>query len=478
MANYSGNSSNYATTVYIINATDPIAGGLAGYDNLPNIDLEDRKTYLKKYKGTIFHGSGDPSGTESIDFDVNSIDNVLYLNTITGSFWKVSDISTPTWTNITKNVVLNVEDIQINDTAVSTTAYGFFNHNVIDTRLDALNQDNKIANIKMNNIQFDSADGYSYNQLHNVDSEMQVNADIEQESENTDGYFGVQNFGSDTGDELTKYWKWDESSASWIIEDKDGTQLTLNFKSLYINNIEVIEDIADYIIYNQDLFDAVFNQGVELSTSTIDTTGTYDGTNNGLAFSVDKNDVNFIYLKSGTYILDNIVSIRKQNVKILCSAGATIQIDENIINGVGNMVIDADTGEVPFEIGSTPESFHIDTLFDVSADNTELILNIDGSDGIITNLIDNNTTGSADNCIYDIKLKNITLDNSIVKLNSNINNIVKIIATTNNGVIASTRVDDANQSIIEGIYENDFAGSNLIVNNMNNKTLQIGTGIF
>jgi len=270
MANYTGNKT-WETEIYIIDPLDPIAAGVNGEDSKPNVDLQNRFSYIKKFKGTLVQGNGLPSGSEGLVGDVDVTTSTLYMDLLSGNFHKPTDSSFSSWTNVTANVILNIQGIKINNNGNdnSYSSFDFNNEITGEKRMDFFNQNDKIVNIQAGNIQFESAEGYSLRKLYVSDSELQLLTDISQESENANAQFGTKVIVTPgTGGSNNSYLKWNETRQVFELVDENGDELGINISQLIQQNV-ASNPLLDIVITNQTEFNDIFNTAAAGGTTTI-----------------------------------------------------------------------------------------------------------------------------------------------------------------------------------------------------------------
>jgi len=208
MTTYNGDSSTYNSGIYIFENADLVLGGLAGTSNVPIKELADNSSYIKKYKGKIILGSGEPDSTGGADLtgiviDSDSQDNILYMDETTGSFWKPADAGITSWTNIYKSAVLNVKGIKINN-AGDESDYFEFSYNGSTNTLELKDEDGNYGDVRVGKVTFDTVDGSSLSISRIADDEILLLFDITQTSENSDGFYSVKRLEDISGVTITQ----------------------------------------------------------------------------------------------------------------------------------------------------------------------------------------------------------------------------------------------------------------------------------
>ena len=401
MALYTGNKT-WEAFVYIIQTTDKIEFGVDGADSKPNVDLENRSTNLKKTKATIYISSGIPETGNPFNFalDTDTTNNTYYFNIDNGGFYKAnfSGGTISSWENIQSNLKLNIPEININ--SGDENFFSNLHYNVLNERIDVLNQNDELISLKLKNIEFDTLDAFNKTLLKVSDSELLLKANIEQESENGDGSLTVKNYtGSGTGSEDNMSVTYDNSKERWTINSN------LSILDIELENSKS-NFYSDFFVTNQTQFDEAF------SGTTIDSTYPYRN----------------IVIKPGDYNLSQLVEIDVDNFSIVMQSGAKI-IFQNSLCG--------------FSILNARE-------------NISLTLNIDGDNQSITDLLDIGNTNYSN--INLILLENINADNIINSSSSNSKNKISIVnygEQSNN--IVTNNISGIKNSFITGTY---IVGSN------------------
>lgn len=192
MGNYNGDET-YSPSIYIFEDTDLVLGGLNGTSNVPIKQLANNTSYLKKFTGSFLHGTIEPTASTLTGFnlDANSINNILYLNTVDGSIWKLTSISPVTWVNTYKTATLNVNGLSLNnngDTADVLT----FTYNAPEKTLELKDEFGNYGNIKVGRISFDTLESEQLNFSRVADSELILLYEITNNTENADAMFSVK----------------------------------------------------------------------------------------------------------------------------------------------------------------------------------------------------------------------------------------------------------------------------------------------
>lgn len=111
-------SNNLFPSTEIIEYSDNIEGGLNGIDNIPWQNESDRLKYIfDKHNTLIVSESAPVIGT------LQNRTNSLWYKPTTATF---SSFNGSSWVNISKDFILNVDDLRINDTGSSYTPYAIF----------------------------------------------------------------------------------------------------------------------------------------------------------------------------------------------------------------------------------------------------------------------------------------------------------------------------------------------------------------
>lgn len=305
----------YTTSIYIIDYKDPIEGGATGADSKGNVGNANRFAYLKKINCHIIKGTGAPSGSYGLSVDGNTSSNTFYLDETTQSFWNpvVSGSAITSWINVTKNFVLNVEGISLNDNGDDTN-YEKIKYdpasNVTEPGILIYDQYDQLANLRVGSIKYDNAKGVAANQIHIEDAELISNNAIQSQAGNSEGGFDVNNYQVGTT-RNRRYFHFLPTRNYWQLYDELGNLLGINVSSVLVNGISLGSATSeeDVIIDSQAEFDLYFN--------TNPTTGGTTLIDNSYTFRT-------MTIKSGVYILKNYINISRSNIRINCSPGATI----------------------------------------------------------------------------------------------------------------------------------------------------------
>lgn len=448
MATYTGNSTIFEISVFIIDESDPIEHGVDGIDSIPNENNQDRKSYLKKYKGRIIIANGEPTGNYSLQIDSDLENSLLYLDQQTASFWKptVTGTDITSWTNITKNVILNIKEIRINETGDDST-YIKLSFNDNETKVYLTNYQDRFANILANRFIFTTAEGNALLQTYTSDDEVQINSDIETDAQNSDSKFSVKRYTlADVQENVSL--KWNETSQTWELINDNDDLLNINIGNVYQNGV-LAQFIADVLITNQAEFDDIFNTDIDGGETIFD-----DPALSG------ENDYLYIYIKAGTYTLTNTIKSKRNNLIIECAKGAIISLDSSL------------TGKIIFQIGE-------DDSGSTTYKNNCFKLNIDGNTISIDTLLKSVKSKDSDYYFNLISLSttNIFADGIYSNNNSFKIKYLDVPSLTNN-------INEINNSYIEGNV-NIQSGSkvfndceNLTINAMVNNEMTLATGDF
>ena len=79
MTTYTGDNSVFNSQVYIFDNDDLVLGGLNGASNIPVKQLADNSSYLKKFKGRIIRGTGEPTATGNVDLTGFSLTLIMKI---------------------------------------------------------------------------------------------------------------------------------------------------------------------------------------------------------------------------------------------------------------------------------------------------------------------------------------------------------------------------------------------------------------
>ena len=451
--NYSGDQT-LIQDVYIINVTDKIIGGISGYDCLPFIDLQDSSSYLKKYKGYLITGSGNPSGDYGISVDVD-YNNIIYFNQVNGSFWKRN--TQTTWYSISANSILNIQNIKLNSNGDESKFVLFDLEDGPETGVQTLfmkTQNNKSAAIKLAELSCQSAEAITETQVHVEDSEILLNDhSVTSESQNSNAQYAVKNFDNDTGETpADKYWQWDESRKTFKLVDKTGALLYFNCRNFIIDNIVLTIDY-DVVISNQTQFDAIFNpSNLSGTVITIDSSFAYRS----------------IFIRQGNYILKNKYILDKEFLTIISERDTKISLSSALApvpQNIGSIVI----GSYIIGVGQILP----DPLFEIISNNTTLKLKIDGMDYMNENFIEINSDHN--NLNIDLLNWSSASEYGIIEVTgSHINNIIDI---KNYNSVCDYEIYGLQKSFIKGKYTGIIQNNtNNIMNCMINKSMTLMNG--
>lgn len=313
-------------TIYIIEIDDPIEGDDPAYlaagfepvgiDNLARLHNAKRTAYLQKFKGILMVSSGPPGGAMGIIADVDTAGNTLYCNTDDNSFWKptVSGNAIVAWTNISKNVIMNVKELQVNDNG-DDTDFAALKYDGIDSVL-LKNMSGAFIDLRVDTLAFDEAEGFSLIQMNSSDKEMILNFGIKQQSQNGDGRYTVKRFSDATGNaEDDESLLWSESNNRWEFRRQLGSLSNLNIGNILVNTIK--KTFAIYTLINgQDDFDLYFNTAPDGGVTS---------------FTGAPLEPDYFYIKHGNYVLRNHLKIRRGKFIIESGNGAVITLDPSIM---------------------------------------------------------------------------------------------------------------------------------------------------
>lgn len=190
----------FVSQIQLIEEPELVIGGVDGVDNRALKLLANRTSYSKRFKCNLLRGAGVPDANTADDLtlDANSVNNVYYLDESTGSIHKLTAISPQTWTNITKDTTSNLRGVEIND-AGDISKYFRMEYDTTNNRLQFINEFGDYADVRIGNVIYDRVDGITGTQSHIGDVETLLVFDIEQESQNQDGYYGVKRLSDVSG---------------------------------------------------------------------------------------------------------------------------------------------------------------------------------------------------------------------------------------------------------------------------------------
>lgn len=461
MANYT-TLPNYDENIYIIEIDDPIGSGVDGADSKPNIDIGDNSSYFKKHHSALIIGTTPPSGNYGLYYDSNATAQTLYYDKTTCSFWKW--YGGTTWSNITANVILNINGIKINFNSDEDNYVKMQYIPVVGTGENSYIHVSDIFNnnqhIKINRLSAQMFDGNSYVQAGITDSEIMVNSDIQNENENGEGSFGVKHYdifaggigelqiGNDfivgapynyTPNNILITWyepllAWEFSRLAWTYgQPPYKTIINFSTSTAYVNGIPVLSHL-DTIITDQTGFNNIFNKDVLGGTNYISTTGT------------GSSAVRTIYLKKGTYELRNLQVI-DSNINIISQDEAFIIFNPMLLNS---------------------------TLITITGEKNDIQLNLNGRGLQITNFIVDNGTDNK----FNLYTKDTILTNTLLQVAQN-----AIIKSEILNVISYADMKDINNSIMYGDFDKATTKTfnncnNNVVLGLNSGNSIIGTGNF
>lgn len=480
MATYAGDQT-YVLDVYIIKVPDNIIGGISGYDVLPFIDLQDTSSYLKKYKGYLIVGTGTPSGSYGIQID-SDYQNILYFDQSTGSWWKTGTQSF-TWVNITKDCILNVKGIVLNNNG-NEAQYGNLNFDIGDQTLYLKNYLNRPLNIKVGELKFDSADAITETQVQVEDSEIMLNDQgVTEESLNSSAQYAVKNFKTVLSSEVPsdRYFRWDESRRTFQLIDKHNDLLYLNCSTIYNNKIPMSIE-WDIVISNQTELDALLN-----TVGMVVVEGQIIVIDNSFPYRT-------IFIKQGTYQWKNKYIIQKEHFTLyserdtiftLTNAFNFISIGEIVIgsynigfnklplppNAIGAAVIDT----------AVIQDYdpYLEPMIKVEANHVNLKLKVNGGRYEIPTFVEihsGHNTIDLDlidcTCRYDFAFVSTVQSTG----NTNINNNVEVKEYLSSNV-NPVDIMNVNDSFIEGKYQRDVTNlTNNVFNCMRNSDMMLMVG--
>lgn len=283
MGNYTGVDTSFNYNIYIYEAEDFVLGGLTGTSNIPIKQLADNSAYLKKFKGRIIRGTGDPDSNtlNDLDTDSNTTSNTLYLDENSGAFWKPDDQNGTTWTNIYKSVVMNVKQLRINNNGDDTDYFKLV-YNESANRLEIRDKNDVLADVRVGKVAYNSIDGESLTQSHFADQEILLLFDIVDHTENNDAYFSVKRLEAlanltitdlDVGDQSG------ETTDEWTVTVSSGVLSDYISSGDYIQITGIDEDSGEEI--NGYYLVNTVNDGGP-SFTTYRTFNSVDGTNKTL----------------------------------------------------------------------------------------------------------------------------------------------------------------------------------------------------
>jgi hypothetical protein len=189
---YTGNAGNFSDSIYYFEPIDQVLGGLTGPSNRPVKMLADNTAYLKKFKGNLIRGNGAPSDAvlTGYSIDANTNNNTIYLDEVTGAFWKRT--GTNTWQNTYAGATLNVKEVKFNNNGIDSQ-YVFLRYNATSNQLELRNSaDTAYADLRVGTLIFDSADTEGGTISKFIDKEIIILNNITDASENQDGFFSVK----------------------------------------------------------------------------------------------------------------------------------------------------------------------------------------------------------------------------------------------------------------------------------------------
>lgn len=193
MGTYAGDSSQYNPTIFVFEESTLVLGGPDGPDNVALKELADSGAYLKKFKGRIVRGVGAPNASTLAGFhaDGDVVNNTLYLDESTQSFWKPNDSTGSTWTNKTKTAKLNIKGLSLND-AGNDTNYMKLEFDAANNRLVVKNSNDTLGNLQVGKLIFNQIDGQPLESAKIVDDEILLLYEITSEAQNQNAQFVVK----------------------------------------------------------------------------------------------------------------------------------------------------------------------------------------------------------------------------------------------------------------------------------------------
>ena len=197
MDQYPGNEDNFNSSIYIFEPTDFVVGdsnGIEGTSNVPIKQLADNTAYLKKFKGHLLRGTGDPTAGNlvGISTDSNILENTLYLDENTGNFWKPTSEDGSSWDNIYTSAKLNVNGLRINDSG-DETDFLELRYNGTSKQIELVDKFGNFADLRVGSLKFNGIDGSTSTSSQILDDEIILLSEITNQSENSDGFFSVKN---------------------------------------------------------------------------------------------------------------------------------------------------------------------------------------------------------------------------------------------------------------------------------------------
>ena len=279
---------NYNSQIYIFDPSDFVLGSENGTSNIPIKELADNTTYLKKFKGVLLKGNGDPnisSPLSGVTLDDDNLNNTLYLDEDTGNFWKLTQIDPSiVWVNSYANANLTVKSLRLNEDG-DVNDYVELSYDSSDNTLQITDTASQLADLKLNTLNTDSIKSNNGDITGVVDQEILLLFDITQESENADGYFSakvmedapVTIIGLDQAQTGETVDTWTSSVSSGVLSDY---LVFGNGADVYINIRNITEGVSDDL----NGYYKVVSVDDGLSTFTTDTSfksaiGVYNGSN-------------------------------------------------------------------------------------------------------------------------------------------------------------------------------------------------------
>lgn len=324
-------------TIYIIEIDDAIEGDdpaylaagfePSGIDNLARLHNAKRTAYLQKFKGTLIVGQGAPVGQLGVVADVDTPVNALYFDVDTNAIWRpsVTGATITGWTNITKNVVMNLQEIQINDNG-NDQNYASLKYNGVD-KISLKNMVGTMIDMQVDTVAFDEIEGFSLLQIVTPDKELIINFGVTQESQNGNGKFSTKRFSAATGNpENDESLLWNQASDRWEFRRQLGDLSNLNIGNILVNSIK--KTFAVYtLIQSQADFDLYFNTTVDGGVTS---------------FTGAPLEPDYFYIKHGSYVLRNHLRINRSNFIIESGNGAVVTLDASIMKpaSIHGFVID------------------------------------------------------------------------------------------------------------------------------------------